>query len=98
MHPLHELPVPVLRRLVPRPPDGVNLDLYPLPLELGHFPVAKRLAEGGEPLEKVSDLAHCRNSMPDAADATLWSRHALLPVLFRIRILPCRSRDCGSRP
>jgi hypothetical protein len=53
-----------------------------LALQLRYLPIAKRLAEGGEPLKKVGDLAHGRNSTRTGR-MQLWSRHAPVPEGFR---------------
>jgi hypothetical protein len=61
-----EAPVPLLRWFVDRPADRENVDIYPLPLQLGHLPITERLAEGREPLKQVGDFGHGRRV--DAGD------------------------------
>jgi hypothetical protein len=60
MDPLDDLFVPILNRLIDGTPDGKDPDIRALSLELRHFPVTKRLAEGGESFEQVGHLAHRR--------------------------------------
>jgi hypothetical protein len=61
MHAFDNAPVPVLRRFVFWISNGENRRRDTLPIKLCNFPVAKRLPEGWEPLEKISELRHQRN-------------------------------------
>ena len=51
MDPADDLLVPILFGLVDRAADGENVNPRALALQLRHFSIAKRLAEGGKPLE-----------------------------------------------
>ena len=79
MHSLDELFVPILFRLINRPPDRVNVNFRALALQLRYLAITESLAERREPFEKVGDLAHGEDLMADAAVATPGVAHVSCP-------------------
>ena len=61
MHAVYDARVPILRRLITWIADRKNRRRDALPHNLHDFPVAKRLSERRESLEKISELAHRQN-------------------------------------